>query len=193
MTSFFYCGRLSSAQLDRWQAPQQRPIIDPQPVEQTSYWRDIKNNGYKSVFTNSWLVRQRNKSWIKGLGKNPQKSELIYWRQCLLSGAFCPLGLRETLACIHVILHNVTATCSVLTRLPAKLAKNRMRVKMFADRWLKISFGVLNGIRCKLVKLLEVLFLFTLILLWGKHAHLFLVLTTDFDYSDVWKRISETI
>ena len=36
--------------------------------------REIKDNGYKSVFTNSWLVRQRNRSWIKGLGKNPQKS-----------------------------------------------------------------------------------------------------------------------
>ena len=77
----FYCGRLSSAQLDRWQAPKQRPIIDQRPVEQTAYRRDIKDNGYKSVFTNSWLVRQRNRSWIKGLGKNPQnsqKSELIH-------------------------------------------------------------------------------------------------------------------
>ena len=63
---FFYCGRLSSAQLDRWQAPKQRPIIDPHPVEQTAYRRDIKDNRYKSVFTNSWLVRQRNRSRIKG-------------------------------------------------------------------------------------------------------------------------------
>ena len=31
----FYWGRLSSAQLDRWQAPKQQPIIDPHPVEQT--------------------------------------------------------------------------------------------------------------------------------------------------------------
>ena len=125
MASFFYCGRLSSAQLDRWQAPKQWPIIDLHPVEQTAYRRDTKDNGYKSVFTNSWLVRQRNRSWIKGLGKNPQKSELIHWRQCLLSGATepCPLGLWQTLACIHVIPHNVTATCGVLTRPPAKLAK----------------------------------------------------------------------
>ena len=34
MASFFYCGRLSSAQLDHWQAPKQRPIIDWHPVEQ---------------------------------------------------------------------------------------------------------------------------------------------------------------
>ena len=31
------------------------------------------DNGYKSVFTNSWLVCQRHMSWIKGVGKNPQK------------------------------------------------------------------------------------------------------------------------
>ena len=93
-----YCGHLSSAQLDHWQAPKQRPIINRHPVKQIAYRRYIKDNGYKSVFTNSWLVRQRNRSWIKGLAKNPQKSELIHWRQCLLSGATepCPLGLRET-------------------------------------------------------------------------------------------------
>ena len=28
-----------------------------------------RDNRYKSVFTNSWLVRQRHRSWIKGLGK----------------------------------------------------------------------------------------------------------------------------
>ena len=44
----FYCSRLSSAQLDRWQAPKQR-----HPVKQTAYRRDIKDNGYKSIFTNS--------------------------------------------------------------------------------------------------------------------------------------------
>ena len=51
MASFFYCGRLSSAQLVPLQAPKQRPtcIIDPHPVEQTAYWRDIKDNGYKSI------------------------------------------------------------------------------------------------------------------------------------------------
>ena len=60
---------------------------------------------YKSVLTNLCLELQQNRSWIKGLGKNPQKSELIHWRQCLLSGGTeaCYLGLRETPACIHVI------------------------------------------------------------------------------------------
>ena len=43
ISSFFYCGRLSSAQLDRWQAPKQRPIIDQHPVEQTAFQREIKD------------------------------------------------------------------------------------------------------------------------------------------------------
>ena len=43
LNSFFYCGRLSSAQLDRWQAPKQRPIIDQRPVEQTAFQREIKD------------------------------------------------------------------------------------------------------------------------------------------------------
>ena len=90
MASFFYYGRLSSAHLDRWEAPMQQPIIDQRPVEQTAYRREIEHNGYKSVFTNSWLVRQRNRSWIKGLGKNPQQSELVHCLQCLLSGATKP-------------------------------------------------------------------------------------------------------
>ena len=83
MARFFYL-RSSSALLDHWQAPKQRPIIDQHPVEQTAYRRDIKDNRYKSVFTNSWLVhvRQRGQVVDKGLGKNPQKSELIH--------SFCP-------------------------------------------------------------------------------------------------------
>ena len=107
---FIYYGRLSSAQLDRWQAPTQQPSINHRPVDQMAYRREIKDNGYTSVFTNSWLVRQRNRSWIKGLGKNPPKSELVHCWQCLFSGATepWPHGLRETLACIHVSPHNDT-------------------------------------------------------------------------------------
>ena len=89
----------------------QLPIIDQHPVEQTAYRRDIKDNGYKSVFTNSWLVHQRDRCWIKGLGKNPQKSELIHCWQCLLSRATepCPHGFRKTIACIQVKRHDGTA------------------------------------------------------------------------------------
>ena len=45
MASFFYCGRLSSAQLVPLQAPKHRPIISPHPVKQTEFRRGIKDNG----------------------------------------------------------------------------------------------------------------------------------------------------
>ena len=90
MASFVLLRSSFFIQLDRWQALTQRPIIDQRLSEQMAYQREIKDNGYKSVFTNSWLVhvhvRQRKRSWIKGLVKNPQKSELIHCWQCLLSG-----------------------------------------------------------------------------------------------------------
>ena len=36
MANILYYSRLSSAQLDRWQAPMQLPIIDRRPVEQAA-------------------------------------------------------------------------------------------------------------------------------------------------------------
>ena len=66
---FFYCGRLSFAQLVPLQALKHQPIIGLHPVEQTAFRRDIKDNGYKSVFTNLWLERQRNSSWIRDEAK----------------------------------------------------------------------------------------------------------------------------
>ena len=125
-----YCGRLSYAQREPLQTPK-APIIDPHLVEQTTYRRDIKDNGYKSVFTNSRRVHGRNRSSIKGLGKNTQnsqKSELIHWRQCFCPGATepCPLALKETLERIRVILHNVKPCW--------QLAKNGMPVKTSAKR-----------------------------------------------------------
>ena len=126
----FFLLRSSSAQLDRWQASKQWPSIDQRPIEQTAYLREVKDNGYKSVFTNSWLVHQRNRPWIKGWGKNPQKSELVYSWQCLLFGATepWPHGLWETLACIHVSQPNGTSwvTCWQGSRL--KHTKIGMRV-----------------------------------------------------------------
>ena len=90
--------------------------------------RHSKTMDYKSVFTNLCLELQQNRSWIKGLCKNPQKSELIHWRQCLLSG-----GTEACIpACIHVI-QRLSQPRRVLVacwhaRLPAKLSKNGMRV-----------------------------------------------------------------
>ena len=67
-----------------------RPSIEQYPVEQMVYLRESIDNEYKSVFTNSWLVHQSNMSWRKGLGKHPQKSELVHCWQCLLSRATEP-------------------------------------------------------------------------------------------------------
>ena len=50
----------------------------PHPVNRRSSGEASKTMDYKSVFTNLCLELQQNRSWIKGLGKNPQKSELIH-------------------------------------------------------------------------------------------------------------------
>ena len=39
----------------------------------------------KTIFTNSWLVCQRNRSWIKGLGKNPKRVNSF-----IACSTFCP-------------------------------------------------------------------------------------------------------
>ena len=70
-----------------------------------------RTDGVSERHQRQWIINPSlqicawNRSWIKGLGKNPQKSELIHWRQCLLSRGTeaCSLVLRETPACIHVI------------------------------------------------------------------------------------------
>ena len=117
---------------DRWQGPTQWPIIDQHPVKQPAYRREIKDHGYKSVFTYFWLVYQRNRSWIKGLGQKSTKE----WTLSLLAVPFVwatepwPPGLREMIACIQVKRHNGTAcmACWHLTRLPPKHTKIGMRV-----------------------------------------------------------------
>ena len=52
MASFFYCGSLSTAQLDCWQALTQRHI-DQRLVEQMAYWREI--NGLMTMDINPSL------------------------------------------------------------------------------------------------------------------------------------------
>ena len=140
--SFFHTTSTCTLSL---QAPKKRPIIDPHPVEQTAYRRDIKDIN-PSLQICDWYVKGTGRGQ-RDYGKHPQKSELIHWRQGHLSGATepCPLGLGETLACIHVIPHNVSTTCGVLTRPPAKLAKKGMRVKTSADRRLKNWCELVNG------------------------------------------------
>ena len=92
-SSFFRCKLRSTGRLSARTWPNRR-----------SSGEASKTMDYKSVFTNLCLELQQNRSWIKGLGKHPQKSELIHWRQCLLSGGTeaCSLGLRETPASSNV-------------------------------------------------------------------------------------------
>ena len=105
MAIFFYCGRLSSAQLVPLQAPKHRPIISPHPVEQTEFRRGIKDNGlyirlYKFVpGTSTEQVVD------KGIRQKSTKEWTHSLTAVLLSGGTeaCSLGFRETPACIHVI------------------------------------------------------------------------------------------
>ena len=81
MAIFFYYGRLSSAQLDRWQAPMQCLLS-------TSTRSNRRHTGERSktMDINPSLQRQiRNRSWIKGLGKKKHKRVNSF----IAGSAFC--------------------------------------------------------------------------------------------------------
>ena len=110
----------------------QRPFSEPTHLPIEIYtWEASKTMDYKSVFTNLCLVLQQNRSWIKGLGKNPF-THSIPFTHSLTAVPFVrghrsvfPRTPRNT----GVYTHHptfVTATSGVLTRLPAKLSKNGM-------------------------------------------------------------------
>ena len=98
-----------------------------------------KTMDYKSVFTNLCLELQQNRSWIKGLVKNPF-THSIPFTHSLTAVPFVrghrsvfPRTPRNTgVYTRHPTF--VTATTGVLTRLPAKLSKNGMRVYTLSDR-----------------------------------------------------------
>ena len=93
---------------------------------------------YKSVFTILCLELQQNRSWIKGLGKNPF-THSISFTHSLTAVPFVrghrsvfPRTPRNTgVYTRHPTF--VTATSDVLTRLPAWLSKNRMCVYTLSD------------------------------------------------------------
>ena len=72
MAIFFYYGCLS------------RPLASSDAMAYFRPDQEPHDNRYKSVFTISWLVCQRNRSWIKGLGKNQQKE----WTRSLFAVPF---------------------------------------------------------------------------------------------------------
>ena len=124
MASFFYCGCVSSAQLESLASSDTTSYYRPAP-DRTDGTPDRderpRDNGYKSVFTNSWLVCQRHRSWIKGLGKNQQKE----WTRSLFAVPFVwghwtvtPWTLRND--CVHTSQpQQWHATRGMLISLPA--------------------------------------------------------------------------
>ena len=67
------------------------------PQGQTYQHKSPLDDGEIFLYSRSWLVGQRNRCWIKGLGKNPQKE----WARSLFAVPFAgvsqawPAGLRE--------------------------------------------------------------------------------------------------
>ena len=115
-----------------------------------------RSQWYKYVFTNSWLVRQRNRSWIKGSGKNPQKSELVHCLQCLLSRTQpWTHGLRETIACIQVKCHDGT-TCLVCWQGSRQNKHKNRNARLDALRSVVPNkIACLYGLRCELANQLS--------------------------------------
>ena len=109
---------------------------------------------YKSVFTNLCLELQQNRSWIKGLGKNPF-THSIPFTHSLTAVPFVrghrsvfPRTPRNTgVYTRHPTF--VTATSGVLTRLPAWLSKNRMRVYTLSDMRSKKKLRVYTASEAK--------------------------------------------
>ena len=113
-----------------------------------------KTMDYKSVFTNLCLELQQNRSWMKGLGKNPF-THSIPFTHSLTAVPFVrghrsvfPRTPRNTgVYTRHPMF--VTATSGVLTRLPAKLSKNGMRVYTLSDRRSKKKLHVYTASEAK--------------------------------------------
>ena len=109
---------------------------------------------YKSAFTNSCLVCQRNRSWIKGLGKNQQKE----WTRSLFAVPFfvrghrtvTPWTPRNDCMCTRQAPRWHT-TCGVLTSLRA----TNTEIVMFKFKVFRLSMGkicpCIYGLRSELV------------------------------------------
>ena len=139
MVIFVYYGCLSSAKLDRWQVQSNGLHVDQCLVEQTAYRTEIKrprDNGYKSVFTNPWLLRQKNRSSIKGLCKNLQKERTrSLFAVPFFLGHLTVTPWTPRNDCVYTRQPQLWhGTSSVLTSLPTELAKIAMCVKTLAAR-----------------------------------------------------------
>ena len=110
MASFFYCGRLSSAQLDCWQAPKQRPIIDQRPIEQTAFQREIKDLVTMDINPSLQILGWYVKAHVSDKGIRQKSTKRV--NSFIACSAFCPgpwpQGLWETMAFIHINRHDGT-------------------------------------------------------------------------------------
>ena len=128
----------------------QQPIIDQRPVEQTAYRREIK--GLVTMDINPSLQCQKNRSWIKGLGKNQQK-EWTHYLQCLLSGATepCPMDSEKQLR-VYTSGRTMARHMWRVDKAPGHPHRNRNACL----KVLRLSMGKIcacpYGIRCELVK-----------------------------------------
>ena len=123
MTSFLN-GHLSSAQRDRWQAPTQRPKNCRPPPGRTDSIpeRDQRpcDNGYKSIFTISWLVCQ-------GIRQKSTKRVNSF----IVRSAFCPGPLNrdpmDSEKQLHVYTSGRTMACHVwrVDKAPGHTHRNR--------------------------------------------------------------------
>ena len=93
-------------------------------------------NGYKSVFTNPWLLRQKNRCSIKRLGKYQQRE----WTHSLFAvpivrNHLAVVELTPRSKCVYTRYPDLChATSGVLTSQPPEHAKIGMRVKTLSDR-----------------------------------------------------------
>ena len=130
-----------------------------------------KTMDYKSVFTNLCLELQQNRSWIKGLGKNPFTHSIpfthsltavpfvrghrsVFPRTPRNTGVYTrhPTFVTATSGVYTCHPTFVTATSGVLTRLPAWLSKNRMRVYTLSDMRSKKKLRVYTASEAKGLK-----------------------------------------
>ena len=115
-----------------------------------------RTDGVPERHQRQWIINpslclelQQNRSWIKGLGKNPQKSELIHWRQCLLSVGTeaCSLGLRENTGMYTRHPTFVTATSGVLTPASGKTLKKRNACLHAVQQAVENKIACIYGLR----------------------------------------------
>ena len=112
------------------------------------------SNEYKSVFTISWLVCQRNRSWIKGLGKKSTKRVNSF----IVCSAFCPGPPNRDPMDSEKQLHVYTSGSTMahhtwrVDKAPGQTRRNWNACLKVPRLSMGKIFACTYGIRCELVK-----------------------------------------